>query len=389
MRAVVALPILASGVFAQQQNATYLAGLVQALSSAGLTSLASAAAAINGTDVGKRLLTALPNAGPLTVFAPNNDAFAAIPSSVTGNANLVANIIAYHVLPGNYTNATATAPNVTVAHTLLNDTTLVNLEGNKSQVLVFNKDTSDVVHIQNQATDVTVSTVVPYENIEVKVIPAVLIPPGNISTVIASNTQLSAVGSLAASVPGVVETLTTAHGYTFFAPSTDALTAAAPALAGLQGNNTALTTVIGNHIINGTSVYSSDITDKSTYTSAAGQKISFVFNSTGLFVVSGDNVASAQIIRTNVLTDRGVIHIIGGVLANTASNSGAASSAFQSATSAAAKPSQTNPGSGAQSSGSSSPSNAANGRVSLIGKGGLVGSVICVLGALMGGFLVL
>lgn len=54
------------------------------------------------------LENALVNAGPLMVFAPTNDAFAALPEGTVDNLlkpenkNDLANILKYHVTPGNY-----------------------------------------------------------------------------------------------------------------------------------------------------------------------------------------------------------------------------------------------------------------------------------------------
>lgn len=54
------------------------------------------------------LENALVNAGPLTVFAPTNDAFAALPEGTVENLlkpenkNALANILKYHVAPGKY-----------------------------------------------------------------------------------------------------------------------------------------------------------------------------------------------------------------------------------------------------------------------------------------------
>ncbi|MEC3905877.1 fasciclin domain-containing protein [Tamlana sp. 2201CG12-4] len=55
-----------------------------------------------------QLENALVNAGPLMVFAPTNDAFAALPEGTVEdllkpeNKNALANILKYHVTPGNY-----------------------------------------------------------------------------------------------------------------------------------------------------------------------------------------------------------------------------------------------------------------------------------------------
>ncbi|WCO00686.1 fasciclin domain-containing protein [Psychroserpens ponticola] len=55
-----------------------------------------------------QLENALVNAGPLMVFAPTNEAFAALPEGTVENLlkpenkDLLANILKYHVTPGNY-----------------------------------------------------------------------------------------------------------------------------------------------------------------------------------------------------------------------------------------------------------------------------------------------
>ncbi|MEZ5008748.1 MAG: fasciclin domain-containing protein [Chitinophagales bacterium] len=54
------------------------------------------------------LENSLANAGPLTVFAPTNEAFAALPEGTVENLlkpenkDALANIIKYHAMPGNY-----------------------------------------------------------------------------------------------------------------------------------------------------------------------------------------------------------------------------------------------------------------------------------------------
>lgn len=55
------------------QNATFIAELLDRLSANGLTSLATAALTINGTETGRRLFSQL-GEGPQTIFAPVNTA---------------------------------------------------------------------------------------------------------------------------------------------------------------------------------------------------------------------------------------------------------------------------------------------------------------------------
>lgn len=71
--ALLGLTALFPVALAQGPNTTYLAGLAQALSSAGLTQLLNSTTSINGTTAGSQLLTELSN-GNYTVFAPDNAA---------------------------------------------------------------------------------------------------------------------------------------------------------------------------------------------------------------------------------------------------------------------------------------------------------------------------
>ena len=73
-----------------------------AINSADHTTLVAAVKAAN-------LENSLVNAGPLMVFAPTNEAFDALPDGTVANLlkpenkNQLANILKYHVTPGNYT----------------------------------------------------------------------------------------------------------------------------------------------------------------------------------------------------------------------------------------------------------------------------------------------
>ncbi len=55
------------------------------------------------------LVETLKGMGPFTVFAPNNDAFNAVPkdilNKISGNMDLLKTVLTYHVVPGTYTSA--------------------------------------------------------------------------------------------------------------------------------------------------------------------------------------------------------------------------------------------------------------------------------------------
>ncbi|KAF4609936.1 hypothetical protein D9613_010262 [Agrocybe pediades] len=134
-----------------------------------------------------------------------------------------------------------------------------------------------------------------------------------------------------------LEALQQAKGITLFVPNNEAFTSEVnQTLQGLQDNGTESSNLIMNHYINGTSLYSTQMTNDTNATTAAGEPLTFSRNDTGLFVSSGNS--TAQITRPDVLLNNGVAHVISGVLLVQGRDEEAASSAYQSATSQAAVP---------------------------------------------------
>lgn len=340
-----ALALTATFVNAQNQNATYVAGLLQTLNSAGLTTLASAVGAINSTNVGSQLLGQLSNTTHnYTVFAPNNDAFNNVPNGVTQDPNSLADIIAYHVVFGHFSNVT-NYPNTTIGRTALGDPNVVMLEGNKNQVVAWARREDGQVHVlnQNQTNDPRVVALSKYQNLDIYVIDGILFYPGDLDATFQANSQLSGFSNFAQStqVPmwdtgtnttqnvSVDQVLNGVRGLTLLAPNNQA----SGQYSQFSGNTTQLWDVLRNNIINGTTVYSPSFPG-STYVSAAGENLQFTSNSSGQFVTSGNS--TARIVQPDVLTKNGVIHIVDQVLVNANVNQGAANSAYSSASSAAA-----------------------------------------------------
>ncbi|KAF8547980.1 Fasciclin-domain-containing protein [Imleria badia] len=317
-----------------------LTGLLQALNSSGLDQFANATASLNGTTTGRQVLTQLFR-GNNTIFAPTDDACVCLSGVNTANETCLADIISYHIVTGNLVNETQTYPNVTIGRTLLNDSSEVTLEGNQSQVLVWSKSDNGSLFVMNQGSNITVVNTTSYNDTAILAIDSVLTAPPNISAVLNNSIyDLTTLASLLQSASllngsSVLDALSSAHGITLFAPNNAGVQAAQGSLAGISKNATALQNDLSNHVINGTSVYSTEISNGSRFTSAAGQNLVFSVNYTGFFVsVGGSN--QVQIVEPNVLTSNGVIHIVNGVMLDTNSNAAAASSAFASATSVAA-----------------------------------------------------
>ncbi|KAF8344972.1 hypothetical protein F5887DRAFT_1134198 [Amanita rubescens] len=372
---VALLPALA---LAQNVNATFIAGFVNSLFTLGYGDFAGALLRINSTGEGRAILSELSSGGNFTVFVPSNQAFSNFNSTNATEASdidTVASLIAYHIMPGNFfepndtsptggnatTNATlisAIFPNVTIGRTLLDNSSFVQLEGNKSQVLawtIFPSNTTNVTEqtILNQPPTLPNVTVFNTTTFESNSLGCSSSPPclrllktflpfwlrTNLTgwEVVLNSTLFTNSSGVDTTVLLELETRT---GFTAFVPNNEALSQFN--LGNLQGNETELINIVKNHIINDTTVYSPLLFNTSlNWTSAAGEPYTFVSNSSGNFVTvgipgSGENqTATATIIQSDVLLSNGVLHIIDSPLNATVSNETAATSAFLSASSAA------------------------------------------------------
>jgi uncharacterized surface protein with fasciclin (FAS1) repeats len=186
-------------------------------------------------------------------------------------------------------------------------------------------------------------------------ISGVLTPPGNLTSAFAatnaSEAQCLWASAYVLSANGtnetIVEAIQEARGITLFIPNNASFTSDVnQTISGLLDNQTALAILLQNHVgwislsffslrlsvfflqyINGTTLYSTQFANDSNVTTAAGEPIQFLSNSTGLFL-EGANGTSAQVVRPDVLLDNGVAHIIDRVLIVEDSDPSAASSAY-------------------------------------------------------------
>ncbi|EPS95708.1 hypothetical protein FOMPIDRAFT_90532 [Fomitopsis schrenkii] len=339
------LALMAMASAAVAQNSTFLDGLMGTLSNAGASSLTQLAGQLNSSSQGKDLLKAISNGDSYVLFAPNDTALSNAPSNLTQNT---VDLFSYHVVHGNFSNQSTTYPNTTVGRTFLNGTTWVSLEGNKSQVVVWATRDDGKVHVLNQGNDSIVTDVKTYGNVTIYIVSSVLAWPDNFSDTLGDDSPyLEGAGSLAANVSepfynasdSTTSNQTVQHildygfkGFTFFAPNTSAIQARGGSITTYEQNATLMRIILDNHVINGTSVYSPELVGQE-YTSAAGQKFSFSTNSTGQYVKLGS--VTARIIQPDVILSNGVAHVIDQVLLDTDEDASAASSAAESATSAA------------------------------------------------------
>ncbi len=245
------------------------------------------------------LVEALQADGPFTVFAPTDEAFAAVPEALLAylldNPDKLAEVLLYHVVPGRIWAADAIDAAGTSLTTLQGEDIDVTVDGdavfiNEAQVIVPDIGASNgVIHV----------------------IDKVLIPPGFevddiVDTAIAADDFNTLVAAVIAA--DLVDALRGDGPLTVFAP-TDAAFADLPeeTLEALLADPPALANILKYHVV--ADYYpSSALSDGQTLTTLQGATISISIDNTGVFV--GD----AEVTATDIKASNGIIHVIDAVL---------------------------------------------------------------------------
>ena len=253
------------------------------------------------------LVDTLKGEGPFTVFAPTDDAFAALPEGTLDslllpeNKQALTDILLYHVVSGKVMAADVTA--LTSATTVLGKDVTVKVDmGN-----VYINDAQVVI------TDIATSNGV------IHVINAVLLPPADEASMEEKNTIVdiavadgrftTLVAALTAA--DLVETLSGEGPFTVFAPTDDAF-AALPAgtldTLLLPESKQALTDILLYHVVSG-KVMAADVVTLSGATTVLGKDVTITVKDGKVFL--NDTV---EVIITDIEASNGVIHVIDAVL---------------------------------------------------------------------------
>jgi transforming growth factor-beta-induced protein len=241
------------------------------------------------------LVGTLQGDGPFTVFAPTNDAFAAIPDDVLGrlldpaNQAILQKVLTYHVLAGEVR-----------AGDLVDGATPTTVEG--SSVTIDLDDGPKVNGANIIATDIET------ENGVIHLIDQVLLE--NLDVV--DQAVLNGFGTLVGAVQtaGLEATLRTDNGgdgFTVFAP-TDA---AFDALDAIPADPADLAQVLLYHVVGGT-VLEADLSDDQVVTTLQGGTFTVRFTDGGVQLEGANNTVG--ILVTDVAASNGVIHVIDAVL---------------------------------------------------------------------------
>ncbi|WP_298543254.1 fasciclin domain-containing protein [uncultured Aquimarina sp.] len=232
------------------------------------------------------LVDTLNGEGPFTVFAPTNDAFAALDTIPDGDA--LTEVLLYHVAAGKFT-----------AEDLLAGQTVTTVQGEEVTI-----DMIDGEVFLNGSIKVSIADIEASNGI-IHVIDGVLLPPADLQSIVeiaVATPELSTlVGVLQAAE--LVDTLNGDGPFTVFAPTNDAFNAldAVP-----EGD--ALTEVLLYHVAAG-KFTAEDLLAGQTVTTVQGDEVTIEMINGEVFLNRNIKVSIADIEASN-----GIIHVIEGVL---------------------------------------------------------------------------
>ena len=240
------------------------------------------------------LVDALKAEGPLTVFAPTDDAFAALPEgtvdALLNDIPALTDILLYHVVEGKV--MAEDVVELEKAMTLQGQYVDIKVEdGNvyidDAQVIITDIETSNgVIHV--------IDAVIQPETRDIVQVAA---EDGRFSTLVT-----------AVEAAGLVDALKAEGPLTVFAPTDDAF-AALPegTLDSLLADIPALTDVLLYHVVEG-KVMAEDVLELSEAETLLGEKVNITIED-GKVLVN-----DAEVIITDIETSNGVIHVIDAVL---------------------------------------------------------------------------
>ncbi|RPJ20056.1 MAG: fasciclin domain-containing protein [Chloroflexi bacterium] len=256
------------------------------------------------------LAETLSGEGPFTVFAPTDDAFAALPEGTLDslllpeNKQQLTDILLYHVVPGKVMAADVTGLDGKMADTALT-----------GQQIGVKVDMGSVYLNENVKV---VITDIEASNGVIHVIDAVLLPPSDETAMEKLDIVDTAINDgrfttlvTAVQTAELVDTLKGEGPFTVFAPTDDAFAALPEGTLDsllLPENKQQLTDILLYHVVSG-KVMASDVVSLTSAPTVLGKDATVKVEDGKVFL--NDTV---QVIVTDIETSNGVIHVIDSVL---------------------------------------------------------------------------
>lgn len=245
------------------------------------------------------LSDALGGSAPLTVFAPTDEAFSALPEgtveALLNDIPKLTNILLYHVVDG-----------VVMAEDVAKLESATTLLGQPVSI-----DTTDGVKIAGAEV---VKADIKCSNGVIHVIDQVILPK-NLAEV-ATHAGIFSTLLAAADAAGLVDTLSNSGPFTVFAPTDDAF-AKLPAntVSDLlkPENKDQLVSVLTYHVVPGI-VKAADVVKLDAAASVQGSTIDVTVEKDAAGAITGVMVDKANVTATDIIASNGVIHVIDAVI---------------------------------------------------------------------------
>ncbi len=251
------------------------------------------AAALTAAD----LVDDLKSSGPFTVFAPTDEAFAALGSAVDDlllpeNQDALTEVLTYHVITADAAIYASDLQDGALVATLAGPAIAVDLSGSAPMI-----NDAEVVTADVEAT-----------NGVIHVIDKVLLPPEDIVAIASGNEDFENLVA-AVSAAELVETLQGEGPFTVFAPNDAAFDALGDTLTDLllPENKETLAGILTYHVVSGLAG-PLDLVNGALVETVNGAPISVSLDN-GDAMING-----ANIIATNVVAKNGVIHVLDAVI---------------------------------------------------------------------------
>ena len=263
------------------------------------------------------LVDTLSGEGPFTVFAPTDDAFAALPDGIVAglleDVPALTEVLTYHVVSG-----------TVLAETVVGLTSAATLQGEEVTIEVIdpNRPPLTIGNVMIDGATVIITDIVGSNGV-IHVIDAVILPSAIAASLAESEDPMvvsktivdiavedGRFGTLvtALQAAGLVDTLSGEGPFTVFAPTDDAF-AALPdgVVAGLLEDVPALTEVLTYHVVSG-SVLAEQVVGLTSAMTLQGSDVE-------VSVVDGSvMIDGAKVIITDIVGSNGVIHVIDAVI---------------------------------------------------------------------------
>ena len=243
------------------------------------------------------LVETLKGEGPFTVFAPTDDAFAALPAGTVEslllpeNKQALTDILLYHVVAGKV--MAEDVVKLTEAETVLGQNVSIKVDMGK----VYVNDSEVII------TDIVTSNGI------IHVIDAVLLPKDDIvDTAVADGRFTTLAAALGAA--DLIETLKGEGPFTVFAPTDDAfakLPAGTVESLLLPENKQTLIDILLYHVVAG-KVMAADVVTLTEAETVLGQNVTIKVENGKVYI------NDSEVIITDIVTSNGVIHVIDAVL---------------------------------------------------------------------------